>query len=72
MWKSDAFQVPCCATCGHLTGWMGGNGLPCRVCGASPNAEGQAVVTLPYSCKLLLQEICFTGVLPRLKLKPRQ
>ena len=70
LWKSDAYKVACCRHCGHLTGWMGGNNLPCRVCGASADAGGQAVVTMPYSCKLLLQEICFTGCLPRLELVP--
>jgi DNA-directed RNA polymerase II subunit RPB2 len=70
LWKSDAFQLPCCSLCGHMTGWVGGGvaSSRCRVCGKTPESGRQAVVTVPYSCKLLLQEMVFTGCVPRLQL----
>ena len=65
MWKSDAYTVLCCPRCGQLRAWRE-SGICSAIC--RTNVCDFKAITLPYSCKLLIQEITSTGVALRLRI----
>ena len=67
MWKSDAYTVLFCPQCGQLRAWQK-TGTCSNLC--TTTVSDFKAVTLPYSCKLLIQEITSIGVAFRLRLKP--
>jgi len=61
MISSDAFEVNVCEKCGFI-GYKG----TCQYCKSSNHISN---LTIPYACKLMMQELTAMGVAPRLKLK---
>lgn len=64
LWKSDAYTVLVCPKCGQLRAWRK-DGKCAAQC--DTNVSDFKMITIPYSCKLLLQEITSTGVAVRLR-----
>ena len=61
LWKSDAYELIVCGKCGNMSATPG----LCTVCRTSGDLRK---VTLPFSTKLLFQEITAIGIQPRLQL----
>ena len=57
--KSDAYRLTVCSTCGRI---MCHDGRECRSCKAQARAAHAVGVMVPYSFKLLLQEITAMGI----------
>lgn len=66
MWKSDAYTVLCCPQCGQIRAWRD-TGVCSSICNTL--VSDFKAITIPYSCKLLIQEITSTGVAFRLRLQ---
>lgn len=56
LYKSDAYRLLLCRLCGRATLHDG------RACAACKTADGATAVTVPYSFKLLLQEMTAVGI----------
>lgn len=72
MFSSDATDFIVCVKCGQIV-WhadpnkMSSENPPaCRVCGEQAQF---AQITMPFVCKLLLQEIQAMGIMPRLQVE---
>lgn len=64
---SDAFRLHCCDNCGlFATADLERHVYECRLC---KSKGAVSMITLPYACKLLFQELMTMSVAPRLSLK---
>lgn len=61
MISSDAFEINVCEKCG-FPGYQG----YCHFCRSSNHISN---LTIPYACKLMMQELTSMGVAPRMKLR---
>lgn len=61
MISSDAFKVHVCEKCGYI-GYLG----YCQYC---KSGRSMAVLTIPYACKLLFQELQSMCIIPKLKVE---
>jgi DNA-directed RNA polymerase beta subunit len=57
LWKSDAYRMLVCRACGRA---MCHDGKRCTGC--RETTTGPVVMTVPYSFKLLLQEMSAMGI----------
>lgn len=62
LYKSDAYRLLLCRLCGRATLHDG------RACATCRTADGATAVMVPYSFKLLLQEMAAVGIDWRLRL----
>lgn len=65
LWKSDAYRMLVCRLCGRATCH---DGRTCAACCADQMEAGPVALTVPYSFKLLLQEMCAMGIDWQIKL----
>jgi ribosomal protein L37AE/L43A len=61
---SDKFQVHVCSKCGMVAAYNDALGIHC--CKMCDNRTDFAYVEIPYSCKLLFQELQTMNVVPRI------
>ncbi|CAI9107907.1 OLC1v1007389C1 [Oldenlandia corymbosa var. corymbosa] len=66
MISSDPFEAHVCRECG-LLGYYNKK-LKIAVCSTCKNGNNMSTMNLPYSCKLLIQELQSMNIVPRLKL----
>ncbi|KAJ7949400.1 DNA-directed RNA polymerase subunit beta [Quillaja saponaria] len=66
MLSSDQFQVQVCRECG-LLGYYN-HKLKTGICSLCKNGDSISTLSLPYACKLLIQELQSMNIVPRLKL----
>jgi len=61
---SDAFQVHVCKKCGMIAAYN--DKLHIHLCKTCDNRSDFDYVELPYSCKLLFQELITMNIAPRI------
>ncbi|XP_020526558.1 DNA-directed RNA polymerase III subunit 2 isoform X3 [Amborella trichopoda] len=66
MISSDKFQVQVCTKCGLLGYYH--HTLKMAWCTSCKNGDNVSTLTLPYACKLLIQELQAMNIVPRLRL----
>jgi DNA-directed RNA polymerase II subunit RPB2 len=61
---SDKYQVHVCSRCGMVAAFNDALGIHC--CKMCDNRTEFALVEIPYSCKLLFQELQTMNIAPRI------